>query len=69
MAGLPDPNIIKDIALAYAADTDNGTITFEIETSDSRLPALYTISRDGKAARGTEVDAESILGVSLLKQK
>lgn len=69
VTGLPDPDIIKDIALAYAVDTDNGTITFEIETSDSQLPALYTINREGKATRGTEVDAESILGVSLLEQK
>ena len=58
-----------DIALAYAADTDNNTITFEVETTDSQLPALYTIGKDGVAKRGMEVDTESIKGVSLLKQK
>lgn len=69
VTGLPEPGIINDIALAYAVDTDNNTITFEIETTDSQLPALYTINKDGKATRGTEVDTESIQGVSLLIQK
>ncbi len=68
VTGLPEPNLINDIALAYAVDTDNNTITFEVETTDSRLPALYTIGKDGKATRGTEVDTEAIKGVSLLKQ-
>ena len=69
VTGLPDANLIYDIALAYAADTDNNTITFEVETTDSQLPALYTIGKDGVAKRGMEVDTESIKGVSLLKQK
>lgn len=69
VTGLPDADTINDIALAYAADTDGNTITFEVETTDSRLPALYTISKDGTATRGTEVDTESIHGVSLLKQQ
>ena len=69
VTGLPEPSVINDIALAYAVDTDKNTITFEIETTDSQLPALYTIGKDGKATRGTEVDTESIQGVSLLKQK
>ena len=68
-SGLPDADLIYDIALAYAADTDNNTITFEVETTDSQLPALYTIGKDGVAKRGMEVDTESIKGVSLLKQK
>ena len=69
VTGLPDADLIYDIALAYAADTDNNTITFEVETTDSQLPALYTIGKDGVAKRGMEVDTESIKGVSLLKQK
>ena len=69
VTGLPEPTLINDIALAYAADTDNHTITFEVETTDGSLPALYTISTDGKAVKGTEVNAESIQGVSFLKQK
>jgi len=40
-----------------------------VETTDSQLPALYTIGKDGVAKRGMEVDTESIKGVSLLKQK
>lgn len=69
VTGLPNADVINDIALAYAADTDNNTITFEVETTDSQLPALYTISKDGTATRGMEVDTESIQGVSLLKQQ
>lgn len=69
VSGLPEPALINDIALACAVDTDNHTITFEIETADSRLPALYTIDKEGKATRGAEVDTESIKGVSLLKEK
>lgn len=69
VTGLPEPTLINDIALAYAADTDNHTITFEVETTDGSLPALYTISTDGKAVKGTEVNAESIQGVSFLKEK
>ena len=69
VSGLPEPALINDIALACAVDTDNHTITFEIETTDSRLPALYTIDKEGKATRGAEVDTESIKGVSLLKEK
>ena len=69
VTGLPDADLIYDIALANAAATDNNTITFEVETTDSQLPALYTIGKDGVAKRGMEVDTESIKGVSLLKQK
>lgn len=69
VTGLPEPAKINDIALAYAVDTENHTITFELDLTDGSLPALYTISADGKALRGTEVNAESIKGVSFLKQE
>lgn len=69
VTGLPEASLINDIALACAVNTDDHTITFEIDTTDGQLPALYTISADGKAVRGTEVNAESITGVSLLKQE
>ena len=69
VTGLPDPAEIKDIALAYALDSEAHTVTFEIETTDERLPALYTIDSDGKALRGTEVSSEVITGVSLLKDQ
>lgn len=69
VTGLPAPDNINDIPLAYAVDIEKNTITFEIETKDTQLPALYTINKNGQATRGTEVDTESILGVGLLKQK
>ena len=69
VTGLPDADLIYDIALAYAADTDNISITFDVGAADSQRPALYTIGKDGVAKRGMEVDTESIKGVSLLKQK
>lgn len=66
--GMPEPSKINDIALACAVNTNEHTITFEVELTDGSLPALYTIAADGTATRGTEIDTEAIQGVSFLKQ-
>ena len=69
VTGIPEPSKIQDIALAHAIDTDKGTVTFEMQLTDGSKPALYTISKDGTAVRGLEVNTEAIQGVGLLKQK
>lgn len=62
---MPEAGDINDIALAYASDTDKGTVTFELMTTSGAV--LYTINRNGVHA-GTKVEAEVIKGASLLKQ-
>ncbi len=66
--GMPEAERINDIALSCAVNKDEHTITFEVELTDGSLPALYTISADGRAVRGTEIDTEAIKGVSFLRQ-
>lgn len=39
-----------------------------MQLADGSRAALYTIDKDGNAVRGMEVNTESILGVSLLKE-
>lgn len=67
VTGMPEAGDINDIALAYASDTDKGTVTFELMTTSGAV--LYTINRNGVATPGTKVEAEVIKGASLLKQK
>ncbi|WP_297904025.1 DUF4374 domain-containing protein [uncultured Parabacteroides sp.] len=67
--GMPEPANISDIALAYAVDTDNHTISFEVQSVDGSKPAIYTITTDGTATRGLEVNTEAIQGISYLKQE
>lgn len=68
VSGLPSPSEIQDIALPVAIDESRNTITFEMQLADGSRAALYTIDKDGNAVRGMEVNTESILGVSLLKE-
>ena len=64
---VPALGCTEPIALAYASDTDKGTVTFELMTTSGAV--LYTINRNGVATPGTKVEAEVIKGASLLKQK
>ena len=68
VSGLPSPSEIQDIALPVAIDESRNTITLEMQLADGSRAALYTIDKDGNAVRGMEVNTESILGVSLLKE-
>ena len=69
VTGMPAAADISDIALAYAADTDRQTVSFEVLHTNSSKPAIYTIRADGTAAKGLEVNTEAIQGVSYLKAR
>ena len=67
VSGMPEPENISDIALAYALDEDKHTISFEVQATDGSKPTIYTINSDGTAVKGLQVNTESMEGVSFLK--
>ena len=68
VSGMPEPENISDIALAYALDEDNHTISFEVQTTDGSKPTIYTINSDGSVVKGLQVNTESMGGISFLKE-
>ena len=43
VTGMPEAGDINDIALAYASDTDKGTVTFELMTTSGAVLYLSLI--------------------------
>ena len=68
VSGMPEPENISDIALAYALDQDNHTISFEVQLTDGSKPTIYTINSDGTVVKGLQVKTESMGGISFLKE-